>query len=134
VLRKLYLVSATLLLVHEIDAAYWREWELFRLPGGVEGFLALHLALVAATVWGYGQVVVGARSGLWLSLALSAAGLLAPLLHSVFLLQGRPEFRSWGSVSVLLAAGLASAALAAVAANAWRRERGAPGVAALRSP
>ena len=28
-----YLADLTLLVVHEIDSAYWKEWELFHLPG-----------------------------------------------------------------------------------------------------
>ena len=27
----LYLVNAVLLITHEIDSAYWKEWELFKL-------------------------------------------------------------------------------------------------------
>jgi hypothetical protein len=38
----IYLVNATLLIVHEIDSAYWKEWELFKLPGGAGGFVILH--------------------------------------------------------------------------------------------
>ena len=30
----LYVVNATLLICHQIDSAYWREWELLRVPGG----------------------------------------------------------------------------------------------------
>ncbi len=29
----LCLLNVTVLLVHQIDAAYWHEWELFRIPG-----------------------------------------------------------------------------------------------------
>jgi len=31
----LYLANAVLLINHEIDSAYWKEWELFKLPGGM---------------------------------------------------------------------------------------------------
>ena len=30
-----YLANAVLLIVHEIGSAYWKEWDLFRLPGGI---------------------------------------------------------------------------------------------------
>ena len=33
-LTLIYLINATLLIVHEIDSAYWEEWKLFGLPGG----------------------------------------------------------------------------------------------------
>jgi hypothetical protein len=36
-----YLTNATLLCVHEIDSAYWHEWSLFGIPGGIQLFLTL---------------------------------------------------------------------------------------------
>ncbi|MHA1463081.1 MAG: DUF6713 family protein, partial [Candidatus Heimdallarchaeota archaeon] len=27
----LYMVNAVLLILHEIDSAYWKEWELFKM-------------------------------------------------------------------------------------------------------
>ena len=36
VLDALYLVNASLLVTHEIDSAYWNEWELLHLPGGIQ--------------------------------------------------------------------------------------------------
>jgi len=41
----LYLVNAILLINHEIDSAFWKEWELFKLPGGIGGFLILHFPI-----------------------------------------------------------------------------------------
>ena len=32
---RLYLANTALLIAHEIDSAYWKEWELFHLPGGI---------------------------------------------------------------------------------------------------
>ncbi len=111
-LRALYVANATLLVVHEIDSAYWREWDLFRLPGGEPGFLALHVVLVALAVWGYGRLVEGARAGVVLSLVLAVASLAAAVIHGGFLLAGRPEFRGAASV-VVLAGGFAISALQA---------------------
>jgi hypothetical protein len=33
-----YLINSVLLITHEIESAYWKEWELFRLPGGFPSF------------------------------------------------------------------------------------------------
>ncbi len=38
VLVWLYLGNILMLIVHEIDSAYWEEWKLFRLPGGESVF------------------------------------------------------------------------------------------------
>lgn len=42
ILLWLYLANAILLICHEMDSAYWKEWELFRLPGGITLFLIIH--------------------------------------------------------------------------------------------
>jgi len=120
-MRWLYAAVAALLLVHEVDSAFWREWELFGLPGGEPGFLAVHLPLVLLVFWGHGQVVAGRRAGAWASLALAAAGLAALAIHSAFLALGRPEFRAAASLAVLAATAAASVALAAAAVSALRR-------------
>jgi hypothetical protein len=44
-LKRLYLINTALLSTHEVDSAYWREWDLFHLPGGLPGFLLLHISL-----------------------------------------------------------------------------------------
>jgi hypothetical protein len=46
VLFWIYLLNTVVLIIHEIDSAYWKEWELFRLPGGVTGFLNLHFPIL----------------------------------------------------------------------------------------
>ncbi len=48
----IYLINAILLINHEIDSAYWKEWELFKLPGGIGGFLLLHFPLLFLILYG----------------------------------------------------------------------------------
>jgi hypothetical protein len=48
----LCLLNAALLLCHEIDSAYRQEWKRLHLPGGPEGFVALHIVLVGVVLWG----------------------------------------------------------------------------------
>jgi len=47
-----YLANAVVLINHEIDSAYWKEWELFRLPGGITGILILHFPLLLFVLYG----------------------------------------------------------------------------------
>ncbi len=122
-LRALYVANAALLVVHEIDSAYWREWDLFRLPGGRPAFLAVHVVLAAAVVWGYGRLVLGARAGVVLSLALAIAALAAAAIHGALLASGAPEFRSGASVAVLAGAFALSAAQGPLALRALARTR-----------
>ncbi len=97
----LYIINATLLIVHEIDSAYWREWELFGLRGGLEGFLALHLPLVFVILWGLLQTARHTVPGAVLSLVLAAGGLFAFGIHTFFLRRGHPQFRLWLSRAIL---------------------------------
>ena len=88
----LYLMNAVLLINHEIDSAYWKEWDLFKLPGGIAGFLLLHFPLLFFIL--YGLILVSRHSpwGLIFSLVLCFGGLLAFSIHTYFLKKGRMEF------------------------------------------
>ena len=97
----LYLINATLLIIHEIDSAYWKEWELFHLPGGVTGFLLLHFPLLWLTLYGLVLVDRGAMGGQIPSLVLSLAGIFAFSIHTYFVRQGREQFKTPVSLSIL---------------------------------
>lgn len=98
----LYLTNAVLLINHEIDSAYWKEWELFHLPGGISGFLLMHFPLVAIVLYGLVLVAQQAFAGLIISLVLSLVGIGAFGIHSYFIKKGHPEFRNWVSVLILI--------------------------------
>lgn len=100
-LELLYLVNATLLITHEIDSGYWREWDLLHLPGGIQLFLILHLGLLFVVLYGFGALVRDRRSGLWFSLGLGGAGVAAFVIHATMLFRGHPEFRLPASLAIL---------------------------------
>jgi hypothetical protein len=101
VLFWLYLINAVTLTVHEIDSAYWKEWELFRLPGGLAGFLLLHFPLLFLLLYGLVLVDRGAFAGQILSLVLSLGGIFAFSIHTYFIRQGREEFKTSVSQFIL---------------------------------
>ena len=107
---RLYLANTALLVAHEIDSAYWHEWELFHLPGGVQLFVVLNLLLVLGFLWGIPVIVLGQPGGRIFQWLLVAAGFLAPILHGVFLSGGDLRFRNGVSLSVLGAMALVSVA------------------------
>jgi hypothetical protein len=107
-----YVATAVLLAAHEVDAGFWREWDLFGLPGGAGLFVLLHLGIFFLLFWGYGQVLVGGRNAVWMSLVLSLGALGAGAVHGAFLWLGRPEFRDPVSIGVLAALALGGALLA----------------------
>jgi hypothetical protein len=112
----LYLANATLLIVHEMDSAYWKEWDLFGLPGGPGGFMLLHLPLVGVMLYGLAEVLRMSLAGLALSLVLAAGGVFAFVIHNYFIRKGRPEFRTGVSLFILYAAFLVSLVQAVAAA------------------
>jgi hypothetical protein len=122
-LKRLYWINAALLSTHEVDSGYWKEWNLFHLPGGLPGFLLLHIGLFLLVLWGYDQVDRARRSGLWCSLILAASGIFAFALHGILLLQGGIEFRAPVSILLLAATGAVSVAQLAAAAMGLRGER-----------
>ena len=103
ILLWVYLTNAALLILHEIDSAYWKEWELFRLPGGVTGFLLVHIPILPLVL--YGLVLVSQRTfaGLILSVILGLAGVFAFSIHITFIRRGRDEFKSPMSLAILVA-------------------------------
>jgi hypothetical protein len=100
---QLYLLNMALLATHEIDSAYWHEWEMFRLPGSIQFFLMLNLALLLFFLYGLVQVVQWARYARAFSYMLAGAGLFAFTIHMAFLVLGYPQFRSPVSVGLLVA-------------------------------
>ena len=56
----LYLINSVFLINHELDSAYWKEWDLFKLPGGITGFLIVHFPLLFIVL--YGLVLVSRHS------------------------------------------------------------------------
>jgi len=103
-LDHLYVWTTTLLLAHQIDSAYWREWNLFGIPGGVQVFVLLNLPLVLLFLFGLVQVVRAPRVGARFALALALVGTATFFIHLWFAWQGHPEFQVFTSWAILPAA------------------------------
>jgi len=99
----LYLVNAILLIIHEIDSAYWHEWELFKLKGGITLFLILHFPLLFGLLYGQVLLVEAILAGYIFSLVVSLAGIFAFGIHTWFIKKGRPEFTTTISLFILWA-------------------------------
>lgn len=97
----LTVLNATLLIVHEIDSAYWREWELLHLPGGASGFVALHVPLVALILVAVLLVRDRSTTGLVLAFVMAAGGVLAFALHLFFIRRGHAQFKTAASLALL---------------------------------
>ncbi len=105
----LYLINLALLITHEIDSAYWQEWDLFGLPGGIQLFLVLNLLLLGAGLWGLRQVLLDGKGRRAFSLVLAGAGLFAVAIHTYFIVTGHQEFTlpiSLGILAIILVTSL----------------------------
>ncbi len=123
VLRWLYLLNATILITHEIDGAYWQEWELLGLPGGIQLFLLLNMLIVFAVLYGQQALMRGETAGTAMSWVLVAGGLFAVGIHSYFIFSGDLAFRQPMSVFLLGATFVVSLLQGAALVDAGRRSR-----------
>lgn len=98
---RLCALNLALLAAHEVDSGFWREWELFRLPGGLPGFLLANLLLFVVAQEAFRIVLRGSRLRGAASALLASAGLAAAALHGAFLAAGFPQFREFASLSIL---------------------------------
>jgi hypothetical protein len=114
ILSWFYLVNATILITHQVDAAYWHEWDLFAMPGGIQLNLLLNIPLIMLVLLGQRWLTQGRTAGLVSSWLLVAGGIIAVSIHSYFLLQGDDAFRLPVSLGLLAATFLLSLAQAIV--------------------
>lgn len=112
ILLWLYLANAAVLILHQIDAAYWHEWDLFGIPGGNQVNLILNLPIVILVLYGHQALAQGQAVGLRLYWLLVVTGLFTVSIHSYFLMQGSEAFWQPVSVAILTATLLLSLAQA----------------------
>ena len=99
---RLYLANLALLTTHQADAAYWHEWDVFGVPGGISFFLAFNLGAVALVAAGLVRVAEGAPSARRAAVLCAALGLVTVALHAGFLWLDRTAFWTPSSIGVLL--------------------------------
>lgn len=110
-MERYYLITMTLLFAHQIDAAFWHEWDMFFLPGGIQGYVAFNLLAIPFLLHGYKQVVLGAPQAARFSYICAGLGALTFSIHSAFFGMGFPQFNLPVSLLVILMCLLSSAIL-----------------------
>ncbi len=112
----LYILNATLLLLHEVESAYWKEWEILKWPRGLTGFLSLHIPIILILLIGVYPVAGQTRWGAAIAGLTGIGGALPFLVHKI-LVRKEGAFDSAMSNAVIylnLLTGLATAGLSAV--------------------
>lgn len=101
ILLWIYLINSVLLINHEIDSAYWKEWKLFKLPGGINGFLLIHLPLIFIILLGLILIEQNNFYGFIISLLVALGGIFAFTIHTYFISKGKKEFNTPISLFIL---------------------------------
>ena len=83
----IYLLNSVILIIHEIDSAYWQEWKLFSTDERVDikGFLIIHFPVLFAILLGIILVDKEMIAGYIISLLVAAGGIFAFFFHFYYL-------------------------------------------------
>lgn len=111
-----YVINASLLLLHEIESAYVKEWEILKLPGKITGFLLLHIPILLLFFWGAIELGKQNTAGEIIALITGFGGLIPFLVHKL-LVKKKGYFESAASNLILylnVLAGIATFMLAAL--------------------
>lgn len=97
-----YFWTMLFLILHQIDAAYWKEWEMFHVPGGVQGFLVFNLAAITLVLVGYRHVLLATPRAVLYACVCAALGVGTCLIHAGFALAGMEQFHLPLSVAIIV--------------------------------
>ena len=102
VLDRVVALNLSLVMAHQADAAYWKEWEMFGLPGGIQLFTIFNLAAFLLLLVCFVAVVLRTRAGLRGSFVIAAlSGIVLPI-HTAFGLAGFTQFDVPVSIAIIV--------------------------------
>jgi hypothetical protein len=78
-----YILNSTLLLLHEIESGYVKEWEILKLPGRITGFLLFHIPIVFALFYGLYAIIQYPQTQQIISIIAGIAGFIPFLVHKI---------------------------------------------------
>ncbi len=79
----LYVMNATLLILHEIESAYEKEWEILKLPGKITGFLLLHIPIVVLIFYGLIEIEKLSTIGFVFGIITGIGGVVPFIVHKI---------------------------------------------------
>jgi hypothetical protein len=100
ILTFIYIINASLLLLHEIESAYVKEWEILKLPGKITGFLLLHIPILSVLFWGAIELGKQTTAGNVIALIAGVGGLIPFFVHKL-LVKKKGYFESGISNSII---------------------------------
>jgi len=78
-----YILNATLLLLHEIESAYEKEWEILNLPGKITGFLLLHIPIIFLFFFGLLELYNQTTLGMIIAIITGVGGIIPFVVHKL---------------------------------------------------
>lgn len=99
-LTLVYIVNATLLLLHEIESAYEKEWQILKLPGKITGFLVLHIPIIILILYGVIEIEKSTTIGLIFGIILGIGGVIPSVVHKV-VFKTPDQFNLWISNGII---------------------------------
>lgn len=78
-----YILNATILLLHEIESAYEKEWDILKLPGKITGFLLMHIPILFLLFWGLIEIYEQTTTGMVIGIIAGFGGLIPFIVHKL---------------------------------------------------
>ena len=97
----LYILNLTLLLIHEIESAYEKEWEILKLPGRITGFLIIHIPVIIFLLHGMIEISSSTEYGLICGVITGFLGFLPFAVHKI-LVKRKDKFNRMFSNAVII--------------------------------
>jgi len=85
ILTLLYILNATLLILHEIESGYEKEWEILKLPGEITSFLIIHIPIIYILLYGLLEIDQLSNTGIILVLITGLGGIIPFLVHKIII-------------------------------------------------
>jgi hypothetical protein len=79
----IYILNVTLLLLHEIESGYEKEWEILKLPGKITGFLLLHIPIIFMFFYGLYCIIHYPETKTIISIIIGASGFIPFFVHKI---------------------------------------------------
>jgi len=80
-----YIFNASLLILHEIESAYEKEWEILKLPVKLTGFILLHLPMLFLFFYGLYFMIEHPQTKTTISILAGSTGLIPFVVHKIII-------------------------------------------------
>ncbi len=98
----LYILNSTLILLHEIESAYEKEWEILKLPGKITGFLLMHIPIILLLFWGLLEIYNQTITGMIIGILSGVGGLIPFIVHKVLVKSDKHFTKPISNVLIIL--------------------------------